>query len=205
MTGGRSPLQDYLSLSWLHSSCTALPRTSSGVRPGNESRCEQSGFLRIHRMAPGLRELIALSLLAGLGFGLALARGDLFFLAVFGGLLRRANLQSRFVFNTERGGPVTRAWFLKMVRRTGELAKLPFPIHPHRLLLRASANRLSACGLGLRHWLGRTPLLAAELDPSERACHVARRPCRMAGARFTVARARGRAHQRAWSEAERQT
>src|SRR5262249_1156931 len=41
--------------------------------------------------------------------------------------LRRENLQSRFVFNTERSGPVTRAWFLKMVRRTGELAKLPFP------------------------------------------------------------------------------
>ena len=38
--------------------------------------------------------------------------------------LRRENLQSRYVFNTERGGPVTRAWFLKMVRRTGELAKL---------------------------------------------------------------------------------
>jgi len=46
---------------------------------------------------------------------------------------RRENLQSRYVFNTERGGPVTRAWFLKMVRRTGELAKLPFPIHPHML------------------------------------------------------------------------
>jgi type 1 fimbriae regulatory protein FimB/type 1 fimbriae regulatory protein FimE len=47
--------------------------------------------------------------------------------------LRRENLQSRYVFNTERGGPVTRDWFLKMVRRTGELAKLAFPIHPHRL------------------------------------------------------------------------
>jgi hypothetical protein len=35
-------------------------------------------------MASGLRELIT-SLLAGLGFGLALARDDLFFLAVFGG------------------------------------------------------------------------------------------------------------------------
>jgi hypothetical protein len=35
-------------------------------------------------MAPGLRELIALSLLAGHGFGRALARGDLFFAAVFG-------------------------------------------------------------------------------------------------------------------------
>ena len=47
--------------------------------------------------------------------------------------LRRENLQTRYVFNTERGGPVTRAWFLKMVRRTGELAKLPFPAHPHML------------------------------------------------------------------------
>jgi hypothetical protein len=47
--------------------------------------------------------------------------------------LRRENLQSRFVFNTERSGRVTRAWFLKMVRRTRELAKLPFPIHPHML------------------------------------------------------------------------
>src|SRR5215475_2239762 len=47
--------------------------------------------------------------------------------------VRRENPQSRYVFNTERGGPVTTAWFLKMVRRTGELAKLPFPIHPHML------------------------------------------------------------------------
>jgi hypothetical protein len=34
-------------------------------------------------MAPGLRELIALSLLAGLGCGVALAHGDLIFVAVF--------------------------------------------------------------------------------------------------------------------------
>jgi hypothetical protein len=38
-------------------------------------------------MAPHLRELIALSLLAGLGFGLALAHGDLLFVAVFGGTI----------------------------------------------------------------------------------------------------------------------
>ena len=31
--------------------------------------------------------------------------------------LRRENLASRFVFNTERGGPVTRAWFLKLLNR----------------------------------------------------------------------------------------
>jgi hypothetical protein len=35
-------------------------------------------------MAPSLRELIALSLLAGLGCGVALAHDDLFFVAVFG-------------------------------------------------------------------------------------------------------------------------
>ena len=35
-------------------------------------------------MAPALRDLIALALLAGLGCGLALAHGDLFFAAVFG-------------------------------------------------------------------------------------------------------------------------
>jgi hypothetical protein len=38
-------------------------------------------------MAPGLRELIALTPLAGLGCGLALARGDLLFIAVFGGAI----------------------------------------------------------------------------------------------------------------------
>jgi hypothetical protein len=35
-------------------------------------------------LAPRLWELNALSLLAGLGFGLALDRGDLIFVAVFG-------------------------------------------------------------------------------------------------------------------------
>jgi len=30
----------------------------------------------------------------------------------------------------------------------------------------ASGNQLGACGLALRHWLGRTPLPAAGLDPS---------------------------------------
>ena len=39
-------------------------------------------------MAPSLRELIALTLLAGLGCGLALARGDLLFVAVFWGCHR---------------------------------------------------------------------------------------------------------------------
>ena len=70
--------------------------------------------------------------------------------------LRRENLQSRYVFNTERGGPVTRDWFLKMVRRTGELAKLPFPIHPH-MLRHACGFKLANDGhdtRALQHYLG---------------------------------------------------
>src|SRR5262249_17580087 len=70
--------------------------------------------------------------------------------------LRRENLQSRFVFNTERSGPVTRAWFLKMVRRTGELAKLPFPAHPH-MLRHACGFKLANDGVDTRarrHYLG---------------------------------------------------
>jgi len=47
--------------------------------------------------------------------------------------LRRENLASRFVFNTERGGPVTRAWFLKLLNRLSVVAKLPFQAHPHML------------------------------------------------------------------------
>jgi hypothetical protein len=42
-------------------------------------------FANSMHMAPRSWELIALSLLAGLGFGLALDHGDLFFVAVFGG------------------------------------------------------------------------------------------------------------------------
>ena len=70
--------------------------------------------------------------------------------------LRRENLQSRYVFNTERGGPVTRDWFLKMVRRTGELAKLHFPIHPH-MLRHACGFKLANDGVdtrALQHFLG---------------------------------------------------
>src|SRR5947209_7983510 len=70
--------------------------------------------------------------------------------------LRRENLQSRFVFNTERGGPVTRAWFLKMVLRTGKLAKLALPIHPH-MLRHACGFKLANDGVdtrALQHFLG---------------------------------------------------
>jgi hypothetical protein len=44
--------------------------------------------------------------------------------------LRRENMDSRYVFLTERRGPATTAGFLKTISRIGEVAKLPFPIHP---------------------------------------------------------------------------
>ena len=37
---------------------------------------------------------------------------------------------SPYVFLTEAGTPVTTSWFLRMIQRTGQAAKLPFPIHP---------------------------------------------------------------------------
>jgi hypothetical protein len=45
-------------------------------------------------MTPGLRELIALSLLAGLGCGLALTHGDLLFVAVFGGAIAMMTIEA---------------------------------------------------------------------------------------------------------------
>ena len=69
---------------------------------------------------------------------------------------RRDNQHSRYVFNTERNGPVTRAWFLKMIHRTGELAKLPFPIHPH-MLRHACGFKLANDGVdtrALQHFMG---------------------------------------------------
>jgi integrase len=38
-----------------------------------------------------------------------------------------------YVFATERGGPMTTATVRKLLARSGQLAKLPFPIHPHML------------------------------------------------------------------------
>jgi integrase len=47
--------------------------------------------------------------------------------------LQRESEPGRYVFITERGGPVTREWFKKMIMRTGEAAKLSFSVHPHML------------------------------------------------------------------------
>jgi type 1 fimbriae regulatory protein FimE len=41
--------------------------------------------------------------------------------------LRPLQGHSPYVFITEAGTPVTPAWFLRMIQRTGQAAKLPFP------------------------------------------------------------------------------
>jgi len=45
--------------------------------------------------------------------------------------LRPLQGSSPYVFVTEAGTPVTTAWFLRMVQRTGKAAKLPFSVRPH--------------------------------------------------------------------------
>jgi integrase len=47
--------------------------------------------------------------------------------------LRRDYPESPYLFVTERGGPMTPATVRKLIARAGELARLPFPIHPHML------------------------------------------------------------------------
>jgi type 1 fimbriae regulatory protein FimE len=48
--------------------------------------------------------------------------------------LRPLQGNSPYVFITEGGTPVTAAWFLRMIQRTGKAAKLEFPVHPHRAI-----------------------------------------------------------------------
>jgi integrase len=70
--------------------------------------------------------------------------------------LRRENTESRYVFVTERGGPVTTAGFLKTIARTGEAAKIPFPIHPH-MLRHSTGFKLANDGhdtRALQHYMG---------------------------------------------------
>ena len=52
--------------------------------------------------------------------------------------LRKDYPESPYLFVTERKGPMTPATARKIIMRAGELAKFPFPIHPH--MLRHSAG-----------------------------------------------------------------
>jgi len=70
--------------------------------------------------------------------------------------LRPLQGKSPYVFTIEAGTPVTTAWFLRMVQRTGEAAKLPFPVHPH-MLRHSTGYKLANDGhdtRSLAHYLG---------------------------------------------------
>lgn len=47
--------------------------------------------------------------------------------------LKRDSVDSPFVFNSERGGPISRYTFNVIIQRAGNVADIPFPVHPHML------------------------------------------------------------------------
>jgi site-specific recombinase XerD len=47
--------------------------------------------------------------------------------------LLREEPENRYIFVSERGAPLSQEGFLKMVKRAGVAAKLPFSVHPHML------------------------------------------------------------------------
>jgi len=57
--------------------------------------------------------------------------------------------QSRYVFSSERGGPMTASNVRKMIARLGVTAKLGFPTHPHQLR-HALGYKLAADGVDTR-------------------------------------------------------
>jgi type 1 fimbriae regulatory protein FimE len=64
--------------------------------------------------------------------------------------------RSPYVFVTEQGSPVTTAWFLRTVARSGEAAGVPFSVHPH-MLRHACGYKLANDGhdtRSLAHYLG---------------------------------------------------
>ncbi|HEX7158534.1 MAG TPA: tyrosine-type recombinase/integrase [Edaphobacter sp.] len=74
--------------------------------------------------------------------------------------LRAIHGSGPYVFVTESGAPVTTAWFLRMVQRTGVAAGLEFPVHPH-MLRHACGFKLANEGhdtRSLAHYLGHRKL-----------------------------------------------
>ena len=70
--------------------------------------------------------------------------------------LKREQPESRYVFLTERLGPMTTAGLRKTVARIGERARFPFPVHPH-MLRHACGFKLANDGQdtrALQHYLG---------------------------------------------------
>jgi site-specific recombinase XerD len=63
---------------------------------------------------------------------------------------------SPYVFTSERMGPLTVAGFQKLIRRIGDRAGFPFPVHPH-MLRHACGFKLANDGQdtrALQEWLG---------------------------------------------------
>jgi type 1 fimbriae regulatory protein FimE len=70
--------------------------------------------------------------------------------------LRRQHAGSMHVFLSERAGPMSRANVQKIVARAGQLAHLPFTVHPH-MLRHACGYKLANDGRDTRaiqHYLG---------------------------------------------------
>jgi type 1 fimbriae regulatory protein FimB/type 1 fimbriae regulatory protein FimE len=63
--------------------------------------------------------------------------------------LLRKNSDSPYLFNSERGGPMTADAARKLIRKAGEVAGLQFPVHPH-MLRHGCGYYLAAKGIDTR-------------------------------------------------------
>lgn len=94
--------------------------------------------------------------------------------------VKREGQQSRYVFNTERGGAMTAAGFRKMLARTGEASGLPFPVHPH-MLRHAAGYTLANKGVdtrALQHYLGHKNIQHTVRSQRSETSSLTRSPCR---------------------------
>ena len=70
--------------------------------------------------------------------------------------LKREYPDSPYLFATERKGPLTASTVQRIVARAGQLADIPFPVHPHQLR-HACGYKLANDGhdtRAIQHWLG---------------------------------------------------
>jgi site-specific recombinase XerD len=86
--------------------------------------------------------------------------------------LQRESPPSRFVFCSERGGPLSNRSVHHVVHKAGEEAGLPFPIHPH-MLRHSKGFQLAQSGTDTRAiqgYLGhrdiKSTVIYTELDPA---------------------------------------
>jgi len=63
--------------------------------------------------------------------------------------LLRENSESPYLFNSERGGPMTANAARKLIRKAGEVAEIQFPVHPH-MLRHGCGYYLAAKGIDTR-------------------------------------------------------